>query len=476
MPPDKEHILTQQEEEPRLGQWFHGGQINTCYNCLDRHVLEGRGPQLALIYDSPLTNTKKQFTYNELLDLVQRFASVLQDLGVEKGDRVVIYMPMIPETIVAMLACARIGAIHSVVFGGFASAELASRIEDCDPKVVVSANGGVEPNRTVEYKPLLDEALKIAKKEEAIKTIIVRRSEVNGGICNMGKNDSCYEHLMSKSQNGVAAVPLPSNHPHYILYTSGTTGKPKGVLRDTGGYATALKYSMDAFYASNPGDVFWAASDVGWVVGHSYIVYGPLLHGCTTVLYEGKPVGTPDAGAFWRVIEEYGVKILFTAPTALRSIKQADPEGKYVAKYNMKGFQSLFLAGERSDPGTLKYCEEVLKEYNIPVIDHWWQTELGWPAIGNCLGLGIRPTKYGACAAAVPGFKLSVHDDRGSTVENGTLGDLAIQMPLPPGSLFGLYKNNRKYIVSIAYLFALFAQFNGTSHLNSYLPSLTSLL
>jgi len=282
-PPDKENILTPQKGEPRLQQWFYGGQINTCYNCLDRHVNEGRGSQLALIYDSPLTNTKEKFTYNELLNLVSRFASVLRNLGVDKGDRVVIYMPMIPEAIIAMLSCARIGAVHSVVFGGFASAELASRIIDCDPKVVVSANGGLEPNRTVDYKPLLDEALKIAKKEDTVKSVIVRRSAVNDGECNMGANDYCYEEMMSKTQNGVDAIPLPSNHPHYILYTSGTTGKPKGVLRDTGSHATALKYSMNAFYLTSPGDVFWAASDVGWVVGHSYIVYGPLLHGCTTV-------------------------------------------------------------------------------------------------------------------------------------------------------------------------------------------------
>lgn len=460
-----------EQQHPGLSHWFADGKINMCYNCLDRHVVatdnssssSSRANQNALIYDSPLTNTKQAFTYAQLLQHVSTFAYKLKhDFDVQIGDRVVIYMPMIPQAIIAMLACARIGAIHSVVFGGFASAELSSRIQDCNPKVIISASGGIEPNRIVEYKPLLDDALDMIHQDSNAdhtiqhqqqqrhdpKCIIVRRKVINDGQCNMvyGR-DVCYDEIMDGQQHAIDAVSLPSNHPNYILYTSGTTGQPKGVLRDTGSHATALKYSMNAFYDTKPGDVFWAASDIGWAVGHSYTVYGPLLQGCTTVLYEGKPVGTPDAGAFYRVIEEYDVKTLFVAPTAIRAIKQADPKGKLVSNYDLANFQNLFLAGERSDPGTLQYCEDVLQEYDVPVIDHWWQTELGWPAIGNAIGLGRIAIKYGACAAPVPGFNLSVfNSDGSSTAPRGTLGNLAIKLPLPPGSLLGLYKNNDRYI------------------------------
>lgn len=361
-------ILSQSESNPNFFSWFSDGRINTSYNCLDVHVAAGRGDQDAVIYDSPLTDTKQRYTYSELLDQVSRFAGALRDLGVEQGDRCVIYMPMIPQAIVAMLACARIGAVHSLVFGGFAPPELATRITDCQPKVIISASAGIEPgNKIVPYKPLLERALELAD-HNVERCVIVERDDVQ--TCKLGPMDVSYDDVMAKAKP-VDAVELPSTHPHYVLYTSGTTGIPKGVLRSTGCYATALKWSMDAFYDTSPGETYWAASDIGWVVGHSYIVYAPLLHGCATVLYEGKPVNTPDAGAFWRVIEEYQVSTMFTAPTAFRAIKQADPTASFANKYDLACLRTLFLAGERSDPDTLHWCENALKQYDTPVIDHW---------------------------------------------------------------------------------------------------------
>lgn len=364
--------LQQSDTNPNLYDWFPDGKINTSYNCLDVHVQNGRGDQTALIYDSPVTNTKESYTYNELLEQVSAFAGVLQnDLGVQAGDRVVIYMPLIPQAAVAMLACSRIGAVHSVVFGGFASHELSNRIDHSTPKVVITASCGVEPTRIVPYKPIVDEALQLSD-HKVDNVVVVQRQNVEE--CELGPPDIDYEEAM-KSAKPVDALPLPSTHPHYILYTSGTTGLPKGVLRDTGGYATALKYSMEKFYNAKPGDVFWAASDIGWVVGHSYLVYGPLLHGCTTIMYEGKPVGTPDEGAFWRMIEEYNVKSMFTAPTAFRAIKQVDPTGNAAKSYDLSSLENIFLAGERCDPETIRWLQNTLPHIPSPV-DHWWQTEL----------------------------------------------------------------------------------------------------
>ena len=432
--------------KPNHFSWFSDGQTNTCYNCLDIHVENGRGNQDALIYDSPLTNTLIKFTYKELLDQVSTFAGALQnDLGVESGDRVLIYCPPIPEAIVAMLACTRIGAVHSVVFGGFASPELATRIVDCRPKVIVCASAGVEPTRIIPYKPLLDRALDLASGHDVETCVVIQREAV--AACPLGPRDVDFHELMAKAKP-VGAIPLPSTHPHYVLYTSGTTGIPKGILRDTGSYAVALKYSMSAFYDTNPGEVFWAASDIGWVVGHSYIVYGPLLQGCTTILYEGKPVGTPDAGAFWRVIEEHSVKTLFVAPTAFRAIKQADPHADLVKQYDLSSLRTLFLAGEHSDPDTLHWCEHALQDYDIPAIDHWWQTELGWPGVGNAVGLGHLPTKYGACAAPVPGFAVEILDDNGRRLPPNQLGNMVIKLPLPPGALTTLYKNDKGFFDS----------------------------
>ena len=435
------NIMEKSKENPHLHKWFSDGVINISYNCLDVHVKNGRANQDALIYDSPLTGVKKRYTYQELFDQVASCAGALVDMGATKGDRVVIYMPMIPEAVVAMLACTRIGAVHSVVFGGFAAKELATRITDCQPKVIFSASAGLEPGRIVPYKPLLDEALRLAT-HNVEKCVIVQRDSVQS--CELGILDVEYNDFMTST--GVDAVPLPANHPHYVLYTSGTTGLPKGVVRDTGGYAVALKNSMSAFYGINPGEVFWAASDIGWVVGHSYIVYGPLLQGCTTILYEGKPVGTPDAGAFWRVIEEYKVKAMFAAPTAFRAIKQVDPHAELVSQYNLSSMKTLFLAGEHCDPTTLHWCENALKKYDIPAIDHWWQTELGWPGVGNAVGLGLMPVRYGACAAPVPGYDVRVVNRRGESVPPNTLGNMVIKLPLPPGTLATLYNNDERYV------------------------------
>ena len=421
--------------------WFEGGELNTCYNALDLHVEQGRGDQAALIYDSPVTNTKKQYTYSELTDYTAKFAGVLSGLGVTKGDRVVIYMPMIPEAVVAMLACARIGAIHSVVFGGFAGEELAKRIDDAEPKVIVSASCGIEGKKIIEYKPLLDEAIRVSSHKPESCVIFQRAQAVSELI---EGRDYDWQTLLEKSEP-VDPVPVKATDPLYILYTSGTTGTPKGVLRDNGGHAVALKWSMWSIYGLKPGEVFWAASDVGWVVGHSYIVYAPLLNGSTTIVYEGKPVGTPDAGAFWRVIDEYDVSVMFTAPTAIRAIKREDFNGEFVKKYPMKKFRALFLAGERCDPDTLDWVSDLL---GIPVIDHWWQTETGWAIAANCLGIEQLPIKSGSPTQAVPGYQVEVLDEQGDQKPAGELGSIAIKLPLPPGTLTTLWQNDDRYITS----------------------------
>jgi propionyl-CoA synthetase len=421
-----------------LYQWFPDGQLNTCYNALDRHVENGRGDQLALIYDSPVTNTKATYTYQQLLDEVALFAGVLRELGVEKGDRVVIYMPMIPQAVMAMLACARLGAVHSVVFGGFAAHELAMRIDDARPKVVVSASCGVEVNRVIEYKMLLDAALDEATNAPK-HCVIFQRSQ---SVASMVEGrDVDWAEAMSRA-TPAPCVSAAATDPLYILYTSGTTGRPKGVVRDNGGHAVALAWSMPNIYDTHPGEVFWAASDVGWVVGHSYIVYAPLLAGCTTLLYEGKPVGTPDAGAYWRVISEYGVKTLFTAPTGFRAIKREDPEGKLLADYDLSCLRYLFLAGERLDPETYAWASEQL---GIPVIDHWWQTETGWPIAANHMGLEPLEVKPGSPTVPVPGFDVRIFDEDGKQAPAGTEGLIMIRTPLPPGCMVSVWGDDDKF-------------------------------
>ncbi|MCB1428959.1 MAG: AMP-binding protein, partial [Nitratireductor sp.] len=426
------------------GAWFAGATCNTCYNCVDRHVEHGRKGQAAIIHDSPITGKKRTITYEELLGEVQALAHVLRQRGIEKGDRVIIYMPMVPEAAVAMLACARIGAIHSVVFGGFAAAELATRIDDSTPKLIISASCGIEPGRVVAYKPLLDKAIELAGHKVA-STIILQREEQT---CDMVEGrDFDYGETVGEARAGNAQVPcepVAATDPLYVLYTSGTTGQPKGVVRDNGGHMVALKWSMKNLYGIDPGEVFWAASDVGWVVGHSYIVYGPLLHGCTTILFEGKPVGTPDAGTFWRVISEHGVAALFTAPTAFRAIKKEDPKGEFIPKYDMTTLRTLFLAGERADPDTIQWAEEKLK---VPVIDHWWQTETGWPIAANCLGLGALPIKAGSPTKAVPGWDVHVLDaESGARLPAGQMGEIACKLPLPPGSLPTLWNAEDHFV------------------------------
>ncbi len=420
-------------------RWYPDGITNACFNALDIHVQQGRGGQLAVIYDSPVTGSKSQFTYAELLDTVSRLAGVLVEQGVKKGDRVLIYMPMVPEALMAMLACARLGAIHSVVFGGFASNELAVRIDDATPRVVLSASCGVEPTRIVPYKPLLDQAIAIARHKPE-HCIILQRPQEKAEL--RAPRDLDWAQAI---QNAVAAecVPVASNDPLYILYTSGTTGQPKGVVRDTGGSIVALKWSMSHIYDIAPGDVYWAASDVGWVVGHSYIVYGPLFNGSTTLIYEGKPVGTPDAGAFWRVISEYGVKSLFTAPTAFRAIKKEDPRGEHITKYDLSSLQSLFLAGERCDPDTLNWASDKLA---VPVIDHWWQTETGWSICCNCLGIEMLPIVPGSPARPVPGYQVEVFDGEGKALEAGTIGALVVKSPLPPGTFTTLWNADDRFV------------------------------
>ncbi len=424
---------------PPFYRWFSGATCNTCFNALDLHVKEGRGDQAALIYDSPMTGgTKKTYTYSELLDEVALFAGALKAQGVEKGDRVIIYMPMIPQAAIAMLAVARLGAVHSVVFGGFASAELATRIDDAKPKVMISASCGLEPGRTIEYKPLLDGAIDMAKhKPDAC--VIFQRDEVKADP-SPGR-DVDWAEAVAKA---VPADPVPvaATDPLYILYTSGTTGTPKGIVRDNGGHMVALKWTMKAIYDVGPGDVFWSASDVGWVVGHSYIVYGPLLAGCTTVMFEGKPVGTPDAGAFWRVISEHNVKVLFTAPTAFRAIKRDDPNALLMKEYDLSNFKALFLAGERTDPDTLEWAE---KNLGTPVIDHWWQTETGWAIASNCMGLHAFPVKAGSPTKAAPGWDVQVLGEDKKPVKAGDIGAICCKLPLPPGSLPTLWNADERY-------------------------------
>ena len=427
------------DEDPPFYKWFPDGKLNTCFNALDRHVENGHADQIALIYDSPVTDTIKRFSYRELRDLTAKFSGVLREQGVNKGDTVIIYMPMVPEAVIAMLACARLGAVHSVVFGGFASNELATRINDAQPKVIVSASCGIEVNRIIEYKPLLDAAITTAShKPEAC--VILQRPQCKADL--IEGRDVDWQ-VASASAEAVDCVSVNATDPLYILYTSGTTGNPKGVLRDNGGHAVALHWSMKNIYNINPGDVFWSASDVGWVVGHSYIVYAPLLNGCTTILYEGKPIGTPDAGAFWRVIEQHKVNALFTAPTAFRAIKGNDPDGKFIADYDLSSLQALFLAGERCDPATIEWAEAKLK---VPVIDHWWQTETGWAITANCMGLEQFPVKHGSTSRAVPGYNLQVLDEQGNPLPAGEMGKMALKLPLPPGCLQTLWKNNQAYI------------------------------
>ena len=420
-------------------RWFSGGLVNTCYNALDRHVAAGRAEQPALIYDSPVTQTITRFTYRELLDHVARFAGALIGQGVGTGDRVIIYMPMVPEAAVAMLACARIGAIHSVVFGGFAAHELAARISHAEPKVIVSASCGIEVNRVVPYKPLLDKAIELATAKPS-GCIILQRPQERAPL--VRGRDLEWSDLMAGARPA-ECVPVAATDPLYILYTSGTTGMPKGVVRDNGGHLVALTWSMKHIYGVEPGEVYWAASDLGWVVGHSYILYGPLFNGNTTILYEGKPVGTPDPGAFWRVIAQHGVGVQFTAPTAIRAIKRDDPNGDHVRRHDLSRFRTLFLAGERCDPDTLHWAEQRL---GVPVIDHWWQTETGWPIGANCLGLGMLPVKPGSCARAVPGYDVRVLGADGREVPAGQTGSLVLKLPLPPGCLPTLWNNDAGYV------------------------------
>ena len=421
--------------------WFAGGKINTCYNALDRHVEAGSSDRVALIYDSPLAATKEKITYLELRDRVAAFSGVLKKYGVEYGDRVVIYMPMIPETVVAMLACSRIGAIHSVVFGGFASNELAKRIDDAKPKLIVSASCGLEPGKVIEYKPLLDGAISLSKNKPDSCIIfqrVMHQAELNE------KRDIDWHDAHNKV-SPADCVEVEATDPVYILYTSGTTGVPKGVVRPTAGHLVSLKWSMKNIYGVDPGEVYWAASDVGWVVGHSYIVYAPLFHGCTTVLYEGKPVGTPDAGAFWRVISEHQVACMFTAPTAIRAIKKEDPDGKLIREFKLDCLKSQFLAGERCDPDTLEWTEKMLK---VPVVDHWWQTETGWPIASNCLGIELLDIKPGSPTCAVPGWKIDVLDESCKPVPPGEIGAISLKLPLPPGSLPTLWQNDKRFVDS----------------------------
>jgi propionyl-CoA synthetase len=424
------------------GHWFAGAECNTAYNCLDRHVLRGRGGQKALIYDSPVTKQMKSFTYAELRDEVAVFGAVLQDLGVKKGDRVIIYLPMIPEAAIAMLACARIGAVHSVVFGGFAASELATRINDSKPVAIVSASCGIETARVIPYKPLLDKAIELATHKPSACVVYQRPMQTAPLI---EERDHDWEALVADAKargRRAGCTVVAATDPLYILYTSGTTGEPKGVVRDNGGHMVALKWSMKNHYGVDPGEVFWAASDVGWVVGHSYIVYAPLLHGCTSILYEGKPVGTPDAGAFWRVIAEHRVAAMFTAPTAFRAIKKEDPQGEHVKRYDLSAFRTLFLAGERADPETIKWAEAHL---GVPVLDHWWQTETGWPIAGNPVGLGQLPVKYGSPTVPMPGYVLHTLDEKGRQLAAGQTGTLAIKLPLPPSCLPTLWNNNERF-------------------------------
>ncbi|MEP3049118.1 MAG: propionyl-CoA synthetase [Roseibium sp.] len=429
-------------DQGQYGRWFPDWECNTCYNCLDRHVERGRPGQAALIYDSPITGKKASYTYAELLEEVEAFSAVLMDHGLEKGDRAIIYMPMIPQAIMAMLACARLGVVHSVVFGGFAANELATRIDDATPKAIIAASCGIEPGRVISYKPLIDQAIDLATHKPS-SCLVFQREEQAADL-----NQNCDRDLgaliaeAKSAGRKVKPVPLKATDPLYVLYTSGTTGQPKGVVRDNGGHMVALKWSMSNLYDVQPGEVYWAASDVGWVVGHSYISYAPLLHGCTTIVFEGKPVGTPDAGTFWRVISEHQVVSLFTAPTAFRAIRKEDPEGELIQDYDLSQFRSLFLAGERADPETVNWAIDQLQ---VPVIDHWWQTESGWCMVGNPLGLGALPVKPGSPTVPMPGYDVRVLDDAGHPLGANTLGNIVAKLPLPPGALPTLWNADKRF-------------------------------
>lgn len=427
------------KDEHKLYRWFPDGRMNTCHLALDYHVDQGRGDQVALIYDSPATGSKASYTYRELRNEVSRFAGVLKDIGVSAGDTVIIYMPMIPQTAIAMLACARVGAIHSVVFGGFAAHELAIRIDDAKPKVILTASAGKELNRIIPYIPIVRKAREEAQ-HEVEACIVFQRNIHPAGL----DDEQDWDTLLAKAKP-TECIPLPPDHPLYILYTSGTTGKPKGIVRENGGHAVALSYSMETVYGMKPGEVFWAASDVGWVVGHSYIVYGPLIHGCTTVLFEGKPIKSPDAGVFWRVIEEHQVNVFFTAPTAFRAIRKEDPAGSLKAHYDTSSLRYLFLAGERCDISTLNWARDLLE---VPVIDHWWQTESGWPMLANPVGLELLPVKEGSAGKPVPGYDIQILNPEGSEVPAGTEGAVAIRLPLPPGCLPNLWQDTERFISS----------------------------
>jgi len=426
---------------PPRYRWFRGGELNTCYNAVDRHVENGRGDQAAIIYDSPVTDTIRKISYRELLEQVSVFAGGLRNQGVQKGDTVIIYMPMIPEALVSMLACARLGAVHSVVFGGFAANELAIRIDHAQPKAIVIASGAIEGKKTLAYKPLVDSAIEQSSHKPE-KCIVFQRDFVPAELS--GTRDISWQDVVDAAEP-VDCVPVQATDPLYILYTSGTTGMPKGVMRDNGGHAVALNWSMKNIYNVEPGDVYWAASDVGWVVGHSYIVYGPLLYGCTTIVYEGKPIGTPDAGAFWRVINQHNVKVMFTAPTAFRAIRKEDPEGVLLKQYDLSGFQTLFLAGERLDPDTYHWARKML---NVPVIDHWWQTETAWAIVGNPMGIEQFPVKPGSPTKPVPGYDVRVLDDEGNELEPNQEGNIVVKLPLPPGTLATLWRNEERFISS----------------------------
>lgn len=425
-------------DDDGLTQWFADGELNTCYLALDRHVNKGRGEQVALIYDSPVTEAKAQFTYKELLSATAKTAGMLQELGVSKGDTVIIYMPMIPEAAMAMLACARIGAIHSVVFGGFAAPELASRIDDAQPKVIMTASCGIEINRIIEYKPLIDAALELADFGPAA-CLVLQRPQAIAKLSN--EIDIDWSDAFATAPE-VNPVPVKGSDPLYILYTSGTTGKPKGVVRSNGGHAVALNYSMQSIYGMNAGDTFWSASDIGWVVGHSYIVYGPLINGCTTIFYEGKPIMTPDAGAFWRIIEEYKVNAIFSAPTAFRAIRKEDPNADLISNYDISSLRHVFAAGERLDPPTQQWMNEKI---GVDIIDNWWQTETGWPIAANMTGIEKLPIKFGSATKPIPGYEVHILDDQGQAVPNGTQGNVAIKLPLPPGCMSTIWNDNDRF-------------------------------
>ncbi|MDE1160217.1 MAG: propionyl-CoA synthetase [Neorhizobium sp.] len=428
-------------DEGVYGRWFVGAETNTCFNCLDRHVASGRGGQAAFIFDSAMSGAQRRFTYDEVLSEVTAIAAVLRGLGIEKGDRIVIYMPMVPEAVFSMLACARLGAVHSVVFGGFAAQELAARLNDSEAKLIIGASCGLEPGRVVAYKPLIDQAIDLARVKPQ-HCLILQRDQLTAEL-RPERGDLDFAEVVAAARGiAVDCVPVAATDLLYILYTSGTTGKPKGVVRDTGGHMVALHWTMENIFGVKPGEVFWTASDIGWVVGHSYIVYAPLLTGSTSVIFEGKPVGTPDAGTFWRVVRDHDVKVLFTAPTAFRAIRRDDPEGELVENYDLLGLRALFLAGERADPETLKWAEQKLK---VPVIDHWWQTETGWPIAANTMGLGLMPFRYGSPTRPMPGYAIEVLDDAGHPVAPGMLGNIVIRLPLPPGCLVTFWRADERF-------------------------------